>query len=217
VNMCCHRKPKSASTRSVYRRLNGQTKDNSYQTNGRIIETCSGANGHRSQIPFVISSAQSHAPASAARSRLPDRARSTLSAVSHPSVHLVSLDFVPHSASAHLIWSPARFSASLSVHARLFLVWFSAPLSRDMRIHVIRSGHRCYAICAPMLRDLRTGSTAPLCCFHVVTGPCGFLLVSPLLQRCHLRLRVMRSPSCRSLCSPSEKCSVVLNATESGT
>jgi hypothetical protein len=29
-----------------------------------------------------------------------------------------------------------------------------------------------------MLRDLRTGSTTPLCRFHVITGPRCFLLVS---------------------------------------
>jgi hypothetical protein len=98
-------------------------------------------------------------------------------------------DLVPQS-----IWSPARFPASVSVHARMFLVWFSAPLSRN----------------------LRTGSTTPLCRFHVLAGPRASL-VSALLPRCHLRRRLMRSPSCRSLSSPSESGSVVLNATESVT
>jgi hypothetical protein len=32
-----------------------------------------------------------------------------------------------------------------------------------------------------MLCDLRTGSTTPLCRFHVITGLRSFLLVSPLL------------------------------------
>jgi hypothetical protein len=34
---------------------------------------------------------------------------------------------------------------------------------------------------APTLRDLRTGSTTPLCRFHVIAGLRSFLLVSSLL------------------------------------
>jgi hypothetical protein len=81
----------------------------------------------------------------------------------------------------HLISSPARFPAAVSVHARLFLIWFSAPLSRDLDTAVASSAHGCREICAPMLRDLRTGSATPLCRFHVITALRSFLLVSPLL------------------------------------
>jgi hypothetical protein len=42
-----------------------------------------------------------------------------------------------------------------------------------------------------MLRDLRFGSTTPLCRSHVIAGPRSFLFVSPLLPRCHLRRRMM--------------------------
>jgi hypothetical protein len=102
----------------------------------------------------------------------------------------------------HLILSPARFLAAGSVHARLFLIWFSAPLSRDLDTAVASSAHGCHEISAPMLRDLRTGSTTRCVASTSLPG-CAALCSS---------VRCCRSPS-----SPSERGSGLLNATESGT
>jgi hypothetical protein len=151
---------------SAYRRLNGQTKDNSYHINGRIIESSNGVNGHRSQIPFAFSSARSHPLASAARSRLPDRARSTSPAGCRPSVHLVSRSASFHiRPPLHLIWSPARFAASVSAHARLFSVCFSAS-PPDPHTDAEASPCRAHLICAPLSRDVDTTITRSAHRFH---------------------------------------------------
>jgi hypothetical protein len=148
--------------------------------------------------------------ASAARPRLPDRTRSTSSTRSHHSLHLVSLGFVPHSASAPLDLV-SRSISCLCIGTPKTL--FSLVLGTG----VARYGHRRQEICAPVVGDLRTGSTTPLCRFHVIAGRRSSLFVSRLLPRCHLRRRLMRSPSCRSLSSPSKGGSGSLNGTESGT
>jgi hypothetical protein len=122
--------------------------------------------------------------ASSARSRLPDRARSTSSAGSYYSLHLVSLNFVPHSASAPI----DLVSRSISC---ICIGTCKALCGLVLRTAVTRYGHPRHGICAPSSPDLCTGPTTPLCRFHVIIGPRSFLLVSQLFPRCHLRRRLM--------------------------
>jgi hypothetical protein len=95
----------------------------------------------------------------------------------------------------HLISSSARFPAALSVHARLFFIWFSAPPSCDLDTAVASPAQGCHEICAQVPRHRCADSTS---------SP-GYAASCSSVH------------CCRSLSSPSERGSGLLNATESGT
>jgi hypothetical protein len=155
------------------------------------------------RFTVVISSAPSRPPASVARSRPADHARSTSSARSRPpiDVSLNPFDLSPNLFSrstlglgAHLILSPARLTASVSAHARVSSICFSASQPNrhtDARASP-RRVHLHYTALSP---DLRTASTTSLHCF---------LQLAALLLRCHLRRWLPRSPLCCALHSPGE-------------
>jgi hypothetical protein len=91
--------------------------------------------------------------ASAARSCLAHRARFTSSDASHHSLHLVSLSFAPHSASAPLDLV-SRSISCLCIGIPKYL------LSLVLRTAVTRYGHRRHEICAPLPRHCCAASTS---------------------------------------------------------
>jgi hypothetical protein len=114
-------------------------------------------------MPFVILSARSHPVASPARYRLADRARSISSALSHPSVHLVALNFVPHSASATLDLV-SRSISCFCIGTR------KTVFSLVLRSAVMRYPHRFHHTAVPLPRHHRAAQLpSSVCCCRAVT------------------------------------------------
>jgi hypothetical protein len=184
--------------------LTGQTKDNWHHTKGHINGSLWESHLHWSRI-YHCDFIRSISPARFCRSISSARSRS-LHRISSPARSLPSIDLIFHSICSpdqlrstlglgpHLILSPARLTASLPAHAKVFSICFSVSQPdrhTDARADDTRSPPRCHKICAPLPPYRAAASVSSL--------------------RRHLRRRLPRPRCAAHSTHPAKRRSVVVN------